>query len=123
VIEIKLACLEAGVAKLEAGPKGGLVTFQGDRFANPEGLFAYIERLGVRAKLRPDQKLFVAADWAQDGARLKGALQLALALAKLAGGAMVKPAAKAEPAAKPLPPKPAAKLPVRPSVFKSKIRR
>ncbi len=123
IIEIKLACLEAGVAKLEAGPKGGLVTFQNDRFANPEGLFAYIERLGARAKLRPDNKLFVAADWAQEITRLKGALQLALSLAKLAGGAMVKPSAKPQPLAKPLPPKPAAKLPMRPSVFKSKIRR
>ncbi|MEY2883816.1 MAG: hypothetical protein RL490_1540, partial [Pseudomonadota bacterium] len=57
IIEIKLACLAAGVAKLEAGPKGGLISFRDDSFANPDGLMAYIERLGARAKIRPDQKL------------------------------------------------------------------
>ena len=122
IIEIKLACLAAGVAKLEAGPRGGLITFQNDSFANPDGLMAFIERLGARAKIRPDQKLFVAAEWTQDSTRLKGALSLATSLAKLAGGAMVKPSAT--PAqGKPLPAKaPAPKLPARPSVFKAKIK-
>ncbi len=119
IIEIKLACLAAGVAKLEAGTKGGLITFQADRFANPEGLLAYIDRLGARAKIRPDQKLFIAADWADDRSRLKGALSLAGSLAKLAGGGTVK-AAAAPSAAKPLPPRPA--VPARPSVFRSKIK-
>jgi transcription-repair coupling factor (superfamily II helicase) len=115
IIEIKLACLAAGVAKLEAGPKGGLVTFQNDKFANPEGLMAFLDRLAARAKIRPDQKVFIAADWTADGARLKGALQLATTLAKLAAGATVKPAApKVAPVAKPLPP--------RPSVFKAKVK-
>jgi transcription-repair coupling factor (superfamily II helicase) len=115
IIEIKLACLAAGVAKLEAGIKGGLVTFQNDNFANPEGLMAYIDRLGARAKIRPDQKLFVAADWISDGVRLKGALALASTLAKLAGGATLKPATpKPAPIAKPLPP--------RPNVFKAKVK-
>jgi transcription-repair coupling factor (superfamily II helicase) len=121
VIEIKLACLAAGVAKLEAGRKGGLISFRDDRFGNPDGLMAYIERLGARAKIRPDQKLFIAADWGDDRTRLKGALQIASALAKLAGGATVKPSAK--PAAKPLPPKPVQKVPIRPSIFKSKLGR
>jgi transcription-repair coupling factor (superfamily II helicase) len=120
IIEIKLACLGAGVAKLEAGIKGGLITFQNDSFANPDGLLAYIDRLGPRAKIRPDQKLFIAADWATDGARLKGALQLATTLSKLAAGATVKPAAA--PAGKTLPPKPIPRVPPRPSVFKSKVK-
>ena len=118
IIEIKLACLAAGVAKLEAGSKGGLVTFRGDRFANPDGLMTYIGRLGARAKVRPDHKLFVAADWSGDAARLKGALALATGLARLAEGGTVKaaPAAAkpAPPAAKPLSP--------RPAVFKAKHR-
>ncbi len=128
IIEIKLACLAAGVAKLECGPKGGLVTFQNGRFANPDGLMAYIDRLGARAKVRPDQKLFVAADWANDATRLKGALSLASGLAKLAGGGTVKPAAPA-PTGKPLPAKPGFhsgtpinRPPPRPSVFKAKVK-
>ena len=52
----------------------------------------YVARLGERAKFRPDQKLFVAADWTATDARLKGALALAKGLARIAGGATVKPA-------------------------------
>ena len=115
IIEIKLACLTAGVAKLEAGIKGGLITFQNDSFANPEGLLQWLDRLGARAKVRPDQKLFIAADWSSDSARLKGALQLAVTLSKLASGATLKPATpKPAPIAKPLPP--------RPNVFKAKVK-
>ena len=116
IIEIKLACLAAGVAKLEAGPKGGLITFQNDKFQNPEGLMTFLDRLGARAKIRPDQKVFIAADWTSDGARLKGALQLATTLAKLAAGATLKPAA---PKAPPAPAKP---LPPRPTVFRAKVK-
>ena len=115
VIEIKQFCLQARVAKLEAGTKGALVSFQNDDFAQPGALLDYIARLGTRAKLRPDHKLFVGADWGTTRARLNGALSLAKALAKLAAGATVKPVAAApEPApkAKPLPP--------RPAVFRSK---
>jgi transcription-repair coupling factor (superfamily II helicase) len=116
VIEIKQACITAGIAKLEAGRKGGLVTFRDDRFANPDALMDYIARLGERAKVRPDQKLFIAAEWGDDRTRLKGALAIASALSKLAAGAKLKPVAKQ--AAKPLPPP---KAPMRPAVFKSKF--
>ena len=116
IIEIKLACLAAGVAKLEAGQKGGLITFQNDKFQNPEGLMSFLDRLGARAKIRPDQKVFIAADWTSDGARLKGALQLATTLAKLAAGATLKPA---PPKAPPAPAKP---LPPRPTVFRAKVK-
>ena len=119
VTEIKQACVAANIAKLDAGTKGALVTFQNDTFANPEGLLAYAARLGERAKFRPDQKLFVAGDWGDTAVRLKAAQGLATGLAKIAGGATVKPvevkAAKvARPAPKPMPP--------RPSVFRAKGR-
>jgi transcription-repair coupling factor (superfamily II helicase) len=122
VIEIKQQCLKANVARLEAGAKGALITLRDDRFANPEGLMAWMERLGARAKLRPDQKLFVAADWAGEAARVKGSLQVATSLAKLAGGVVP---VKAEAAAKPGAGAGAnaRSLPARPGVFKSKIRR
>ena len=119
VMEIKQVCVAAGIAKLDAGAKGALVTFHDDRFANPAGLIDYIERLRDRAKLRPDQKLFVAADWGAVEARLKGALTVAKNLAAIAGGAAVKPA-EAKPAPKP---KAASKpMPARPGVFRAKVR-
>ena len=122
VIEIKLACVTARVAKLEAGRKGALVSFVSDAFANTDGLMAWIDRLGARAKIRPDQKLFIAADWGDDKTRLKGALSIASTLAKLSQGAVVKPKEPAKPTGKPLPPKPVPpRAPMRPAVFKSKL--
>ena len=121
VIEIKQYCVAAHIAKLDAGARGGLVTFQNDHFPNGGGLMDYVARLGERAKFRPDQKLFVAADWTATDARLKGALALAKGLARIAGGASVKPA-EAKAAAKVVakaPPKP---MPARPSVFRAKRR-
>jgi transcription-repair coupling factor (superfamily II helicase) len=141
VIEIKQQCLKAGVAKLEAGARGALISFRDDRFANPDGLMAWIEKLGARARIRPDQKLFVAANWEAEAARTKGALQVATSLAKLATGLVpvakpggtlspAKPAgtlSPAKPAGSLSPAKPAGsaptRLPARPGVFKSKIRR
>ncbi|MBV8973473.1 MAG: transcription-repair coupling factor [Sphingomonadaceae bacterium] len=120
VIEIKLHCVAAHIAKLDAGAKGALVTFQNDRFPNGGGLMDYVARLGDRAKFRPDQKLFVAAEWSAVEARLKGALTLATGLAKIAAGAAVKPAEAKSP-----PPKTAAKskpMPPRPGVFRAKVR-
>ncbi len=113
VIEIKQFCLQARVAKLEAGTKGALVTFQNNEFEHAGPLLDYIARLGTRAKLRPDQKLFIGGDWASTRARLNGALSLSKALARLAQGATFKAAESAPaPKAKPLPP--------RPAVFRSK---
>jgi transcription-repair coupling factor (superfamily II helicase) len=98
VIETKLNCRTACIAKLEAGPKGAIVTFQGDRFPNPRGLVDYIHRLKGTAKLRPDQKLVVARDWGGPDARLNGLLQISRGLAKIAKGEAVKPAASPAPA-------------------------
>ena len=114
VIEIKQHCAAANIAKLDAGARGALVTFQNDHFPNPPGLIDYVTRLGDRAKLRPDNKLFIAADWSAVEARLKGATAVAKGLARIAGGAAVKPADKPAPKALPKP------APPRPSVFQSK---
>ena len=40
VVALKRACREAGVEKLEAGPKGMVLTFRGNAFSNPAGLVA-----------------------------------------------------------------------------------
>jgi len=114
VIEIKHYCAAANIAKLDAGTRGALVAFQNDRFPNPPGLIDYVTRLGDRAKLRPDDKLFVAGDWTTVEARLRGATALAKGLSRLAQGASVKPADKPAPKALPKP------APPRPAVFQTK---
>lgn len=84
LMEIKGNAKAAGIAKLDIGAKGALVSFHGDRFANVPGLIAYAERLKDRARIRPDNKLSVSGNWLSPAARLNGALQLSSGLAKLA---------------------------------------
>ena len=84
LMEIKANARAAGIAKLDVGTKGALVSFHGDQFANVPGLIAYVERLKGRARIRPDNKLSVSGDWVSAGARLNGALQLSKGLGKLA---------------------------------------
>ncbi|WP_432769867.1 MAG: transcription-repair coupling factor [Sphingopyxis sp.] len=84
LMEIKANARIAGIAKLDVGTKGALVSFHSDQFANVPGLIAYVERLKGRARIRPDNKLSISGDWLSTGARLNGALQLSKGLGKLA---------------------------------------
>ena len=83
VLETKLNCRKACVAKLDAGPKGALVTFFEDSFPDLPGLLGYVDRLKGTAKLRPDNKLVIQRNWPGDEARLNGALQLSRGLARI----------------------------------------
>lgn len=82
LIEVKRNCIAAGVAKIDVGPKGALVSFQGDSCRNIPALLAYVDRLGETARLRPDSKLVIQRIWKDGKARLNGALQLSRGLAK-----------------------------------------
>jgi transcription-repair coupling factor (superfamily II helicase) len=92
IVEVKLNCRQAMIAKLDTGPKGAVVTFADSGFPDLPGLLAYIERLKGSAKLRPDSKLAVTRDWPTGEARLNGALQLSRGLARVlaAGEAVAK---------------------------------
>ncbi|MBP6434956.1 MAG: transcription-repair coupling factor, partial [Sphingorhabdus sp.] len=84
LIEIKQNALVAQVAKIEVGARGALVSFHEDRPPNIPGLLAYVERLGVSAKLRPDSKLVITRNWPDPASKLYGCLQLSKGLAGLA---------------------------------------
>ena len=84
IIAIKRWCREAGIEKLEAGPKGAVVSLRDNRFANPAGLVNLIQRNAGTLKLRPDQKIVHLRDWHDAAARLSGAAKLVQALARLA---------------------------------------
>jgi transcription-repair coupling factor (superfamily II helicase) len=84
IIAIKRACREAGIEKLEAGPKGAVIALRENRFANPAGLVDLIQRNAGTLKLRPDQKLVYLRNWEDAKTRLTGVAKLAQALAKIA---------------------------------------
>src|SRR5215467_12720968 len=87
IIAIKRSCRDAGIEKLEAGPKGAVISLRENRFANPAGLVDLIQRHAGTLKLRPDQKIVYLRDWHDAKTRLTGAARLAQALAKIARAA------------------------------------
>ena len=84
VVAIKHALRAAGVERLDAGPKGATLTFRGNAFADPAGLVAFIHTQPATARLRPDHKLVLPADWAAEGTRLAGVRKVADRLATIA---------------------------------------
>ncbi|EEE45428.1 transcription-repair coupling factor [Roseibium alexandrii] len=84
IVYIKGLCRKANVEKVDAGPKGVVVSFRNSEFANPAGLVSYIAEQGVLAKIRPDQKVVLTRDWENTDKRLKGAATILTKLARLA---------------------------------------
>jgi transcription-repair coupling factor (superfamily II helicase) len=82
IVAIKALCRQANVEKIEAGPKGAVVTFRDNSFANPERLIKYIAEEGAR--VRPDQKVVFIDDWEQAEDRLRGTRQILRKLVELA---------------------------------------
>jgi transcription-repair coupling factor (superfamily II helicase) len=83
-VVIKALCRRANVAKIEAGPKGAVLSFRDDRFANPEGLIAFIRQQGRSARVRPDMKLVLFDEWDAPEDRLKGTAHILRRLVAIA---------------------------------------
>ena len=62
VVTLKRLCREAGVERLEAGPKGMVFAFRGNSFGNPAGLVGWLSSQKLSARLRPDHKLAIAKE-------------------------------------------------------------
>jgi transcription-repair coupling factor (superfamily II helicase) len=84
VIAIKRLCKQAGIDKIDAGPKGAVVSFRDNRFANPQKLIAYITAHSDEMKVRPDNRLVYVNSWANAKERLLGVNRLLGDLVKLA---------------------------------------
>ncbi len=84
IIAIKRLCRDAGVEKVEAGPKGAVIAFRDNKFARPEKLVRYISRNATTTKIRPDQRVVFQRDWEEAPTRLKGLATLLGELKQLA---------------------------------------
>jgi transcription-repair coupling factor (superfamily II helicase) len=84
LVAIKVLCRQAHVEKVEAGPKGVIVAFRDNSFANPQGLVRYVAEQGPQAKVRPDMKIVFVRDFPTKAARLDGTRQILRTLAALA---------------------------------------
>lgn len=84
LVAIKAMCRRANVEKVDAGPRGAVVSFRDSKFPNPGGLVAYLGKPHVIAKVRPDLKIVFSEDWPDANARLKGTGAILKELAKIA---------------------------------------
>ncbi len=86
VVGLKRACREAGVEKLEAGPKGMVLQFRGNSFGNPAGLVTWLGSRQGQLRLRPDHKLAMAREMSV-AERVKAARDVLTNLNRLVGQA------------------------------------
>ena len=84
LVSIKALCRRAHVEKVDAGPKGVIIAFRDNAFANPQGLVRFVTEQGTDAKVRPDMKVVFVRDFASDKARLEGTRTILRTLAAIA---------------------------------------
>jgi transcription-repair coupling factor (superfamily II helicase) len=87
VMEIKGLCRQAGIAQVDSGPKGAVIGFHKNEFANPEGLVALVQSSRGRVKVQPDQRVVFKGEWDLPEERLKGVRSLINRLAGIAAEA------------------------------------
>jgi transcription-repair coupling factor (superfamily II helicase) len=83
-VEIKALAKQGGLQAVDVGPKGAVIAFRKNQFANPEGLVAFVGRSRHVARMQPDHKLVYKADWSTPAARLAGVRRLVSELAEIA---------------------------------------
>ncbi len=86
IAAIKSYCRRANIEKLDAGPKGAVITFRDNKFAHPDRLMFFINRHGKAAKVRPDMKVVFFQEWNTPEERVEGATSILRDLAELAEG-------------------------------------
>ena len=84
LVSIKALCRRAHVEKVDAGPKGVIIAFRDNAFANPQGLVRFVTEQGPEAKVRPDMKVVFIRDFGSDKARLEGTRTILRTLAAIA---------------------------------------
>ena len=84
IVAIKSLCRRANVEKIEVGPKGAVLSFRDNIFANPDGLISYIAKHPVGARVRPDMKVVFFDEWDSAEQRLKGAMDILRVLVGIA---------------------------------------
>ena len=71
VAALKALCRRCAIAKLDAGPKGAVLTFREEGFGDPMALVRFVQERPDDFKMRPDGKLVVQGGWPEAPQRLK----------------------------------------------------
>ncbi|OQW62122.1 MAG: transcription-repair coupling factor [Proteobacteria bacterium HN_bin10] len=84
VAALKALCRRCQISKLDAGPKGAVLTFRESGFPDPLALVRFITERPDDYKMRPDGKLVVQGGWPEAAQRLKALRTVLEAMARLA---------------------------------------
>jgi transcription-repair coupling factor (superfamily II helicase) len=84
IMAIKGLCRRANVEKVDGGPKGIIVSFRDNSFANPAALVAYVAEQGSFAKVRPDMRIVFVRDVEDPDERIKATATILRNLVRLA---------------------------------------
>ncbi len=84
IVAIKALCRRAHVEKVEAGPKGIIVVFRDNHFADPAGLVRFVAEQGSQAKVRPDMSIFFHREFDNMKQRLEGSRRILRTLVSIA---------------------------------------
>ena len=60
VLGIKLLCKQAGIERIDAGPKGAVISFRENKFEKPDALLAYVDKnpRALKIRARPETGLY-----------------------------------------------------------------
>jgi transcription-repair coupling factor (superfamily II helicase) len=84
VAALKALCRHCQISKLDAGPKGAVLTFRETGFPDPLALVRYVQERPDDFKMRPDGKLVVQGGWPDAQQRLKSLRTILEHLSRLA---------------------------------------
>ncbi len=84
IVAIKAMCRRAHVEKVDAGPKGVIVSFRDNHFSDPAGLVRYVAEQGNQAKVRPDMRIVFIREFDSMKQRLAGTRRILRALVGIA---------------------------------------
>jgi transcription-repair coupling factor (superfamily II helicase) len=84
VASLKALCRRCLISKLDAGPKGAVLTFREGGFPDPLALVRYVQERPDDFKMRPDGKLVVQGGWPEAPQRLKALRGVLEALSRIA---------------------------------------
>ena len=85
IMAIKQLCRRSGIERVEAGPKGAVLSFRDGGFGEPAALVRYVSAPENELRLRPDNRLVAQRRWPDTEARLEGVQQILRDLGALAG--------------------------------------
>jgi transcription-repair coupling factor (superfamily II helicase) len=84
VAALKALCRRCLISKLDAGPKGAVLTFRDGGFPDPMALVRHVQERPDDFKMRPDGKLVVQGGWPEATQRLKALRAVLEALSRIA---------------------------------------